>query len=83
MESLSKSKIEVKRKKQKWIQIQSKYHHNHDLNKPRFKHILSKFHKFFFHQRLKKEETEAVTKGQLISECLLGVIDFRKKQRKI
>ena len=27
-----------------------------------FKHILSKFHLFFFHQRLKKEETEAVTK---------------------
>ena len=27
-----------------------------------FKHILSKFHLFFFHQRLKKEEIEAVTK---------------------
>ena len=27
-----------------------------------FKHILLKFHLFFFHKRLKKEETEAVTK---------------------
>ena len=26
-----------------------------------FKHILLKFHLFFFHKRLKKEETEAVT----------------------
>lgn len=61
MVSLSKSKIEIKRKKQKWIQIQSKYHQNHNLSKV-FKHILSKFDLFFFHQRLKKEETEAVTK---------------------
>ena len=59
--SLSKSKIEIKRKKKKWIQIQSKYHQNHNLSKV-FKHILSKFDLFFFHQRLKKEETEAVTK---------------------
>jgi len=30
--SLSKyRKVEIKRKKQKWIQIQSKYHHNHYL----------------------------------------------------
>ena len=51
------SKSEIKCKKQKWIQIQSKY-----MFRQNFKYISAKCNLFFFHRRLKKEETEAVTK---------------------
>ena len=54
---VSLSKSEIKCKKQKWIQIQSKYMFRQNL-----KHISAKYNLFFFHWRLKQEETEAVNK---------------------